>query len=255
MTRSLPSELIEVFAGSITTELVIVDDRGQPLAWPATPSYHAAEGCIDVAVDPSHHERAGHASRDPHVALLFSDPAGTGLETPPMVLVQGTASVRVEIRVRPERVYVWPRANLEAEPRLYDARVEEVRSAHNEEPEVGHAAPEGGSPAWDPRLDALGVAQATAVLAFVGPDGFPFAVRVPVQAEREERVVRIDSDPVGAPIEPGLACLCAHVHAPDLAWRRSLEVLGDLDEDRGGWVLRPHGVLGDLAPTRGTSSR
>ena len=47
----------------------------------------------------------------------------------------------------------------------------------------------------------------------------------------------VDADPVGAPIEPGLACLCAD--APD---RRGFHVLGDLDEERGVWVLRPHRV-------------
>ena len=76
------------------------------------------------------------------------------------------------------------------------------------------------------------------MLAFVGPEGFPFAVRVPVRADREAGLVRIDADPVGAPIEPGLACLCAH--APE----HGFHVLGDLEEDGGGWVLRPHRVVG-----------
>jgi hypothetical protein len=70
----------------------------------------------------------------------------------------------------------------------------------------------------------------TAGLSFVGPDGFPFAVRVPVRADGDARVVRIDADPVGAPIEPGLGCLCTG----------TLQVCGDLMEERGGWILRPH---------------
>jgi hypothetical protein len=139
--------------------------------------------------------------------------------------------------VRPERVYVWPGADPEAEPELYDAHVEEVRSAHNEEPEIGPPPPEGGPPAWDALLDELGVSYPTAVLAFVGPDGFPFAVRVPVGADRTAGVVRIGADPVGAPIEPGVACLCA----------RALRVRGDLEEERGGWILRPHGLLAGVS--------
>ena len=123
---------------------------------------------------------------------------------------------------------MWPRSDLEAEPQLYDAHVDEVRSAHNEEPEVGHAPPEGGGSVWDERLDALGARHSDAVLAFVGPDGFPFAVRVPVRAERDAGRLLVDADPVGAPIEPGLACLCA-----DAPGRRGFHVLGDLDEDRG----------------------
>jgi hypothetical protein len=219
MTSSLPAELLEVLERQITTELVTVDDRGHPAAWPVTPLLHEDESCIDV-----HLPGAGEAARNPQVALLLSDTAADR-----MVLVQGTAFVDDRVHVRPERVYAWPRADAEAEPRLYDAHLEEVRSAHNAAPETGHAGPEGGPLAWDARLDEL---DATAALAFVGPDGFPFAVRVPVRPDPAAGVVRIGADPLGAPIEPGPACLCA----------RALQVLGDLVEDRGVWVLRPHGL-------------
>ncbi len=153
---------------------------------------------------------------------------------------------RIYVHVRPERVYVWPGADLEAEPQLYDARVEEVRSGHNEEPEEGHAPPEGGMDVWDPRLDRLGPHDSTGVIAFIGPDGFPFAVRVPVRADRDAHVVHIDSDPVGAPIEAGPACLCAHAHAPDFSWQRSYQVRGDLREHDARWALHPHRVVAGL---------
>jgi hypothetical protein len=231
MMAELPGELIEVFERSVTAEYVTIDEHGQPVVWPLAASYHAEEGCIDVARDAG---QAVDSSANPHVALLFCDTPDR--HAPPMVLVQGTAVVDPDvIHVRPERIYVWPGADLDAEPDLYDAHVDEVRSAHNEEPEVGHAAPEGGELIWDGRLDQLG----DGVLAFVGPDGFPFAVRVPIRADGTERVIRIDADPVGAPIEPGLACLCAH--------EGRLHALGDLDEERGRWVLRPHRVAGGAA--------
>jgi Pyridoxamine 5'-phosphate oxidase len=236
MTALLPAQLLEVFERSISAEYVTIDARGQPVAWPLAPSYHAREGCIDVAIGARDHAQAADSIANPHVALLFSDP--TGLDAPPMVLVQGTAQVGADrIHVRPERIYVWPGADPDAEPLLYDAHVEEVRSAHNEEPEIGHAPPEGGRPEWDDRLDELGYVQRMAVLAFVGPDGFPFAVRVPVLADRAAGTVRIESDPLGAPMEAGLACLCAQEG-------RCFLVRGDLEEDRGGWILRPHRVVG-----------
>jgi hypothetical protein len=214
MTASLPGELIEVFERPVTADLVTIDDRGRPLARSATPWLHEETGCIDVEAP-----AADDARRDPHVALLLCNAR--------MVLVQGTAKVGEAVRVRPERVYAWPGASTDAEPTLYDWHIEEVRSAHNEEPETRHPGPEGGGPPpWDARLDAL----ETAALAFVGPDGFPFAVRVPVRADRGAGVVRIGSDPVGAPIDPGPACLSAS----------GVQVLGDLVEDRGDWVLLPH---------------
>jgi hypothetical protein len=226
MLTSLPGELLEVFERSVTADYVTIDGRGQPVVWPAAPRYHAADGCIDIVREP---EQLADSSANAHVALLFCEPAG--LTATPMVLVQGTAQVRDDtVHVRPERIYVWPEADLESEPALYDAHVDEVRSAHNEEPEVGHAEPEGGDAEWDGRLDDLG----DGVLAFVGPDGFPFAVRVPVRADGGAGVLRIDADPVGAPIEPGLACLCAR--------DGSFHACGDLVEEHGQWLLRPHRV-------------
>jgi hypothetical protein len=227
MEGPLPQELLDVFGRSAAADLVTIDRHGRPMAWSVQPAFDAREVCIEVSCQPG----APEAVDDAHVGLLFPDDGGDG----PMVLVQGTAKVAATaVRVRPERVYVWRRANLDDEPELYDSHLEEVRSAHNEEPEVGHAPVEGGQAAWDERLDELGTTRGRAVLAFVGPDGFPFAVRVPVRADREAGVLRIGADPVGAPIEPGQACVCVE----------DVHVRGDLEDEHGGWVLRPHAIAG-----------
>jgi hypothetical protein len=287
MLSTLPPELHQAAERYLTCELVTIDAAGRPIAWPVTPYFRAQDGCIDVTTGVGYPKKADDAARNPRVAMLFSDPTGSGVDDAPMVLVQGIARVddsdleanrrrfeeemarklpalhalaptgpmkrffswyydRIYLHVRPERVYVWPRGDLDAEPSLYDAHVEEVRSGHNEEPEEGHAPPEGGMDVWDPRLDRLGTDDPTAVLAFVGPDGFPFALRVPVRADEAAHVVRIDADPVGAPIEPGPACLCAHAHADDLTWQRSYQVRGDLAEEDGRFVLHPHRVVAGL---------
>src|SRR5918911_1081128 len=287
MESPLPAELAQAAERYLTTEFVTIDAVGRPIVWPVTPYYRPDAGCIDVTTGVGYPKKADDAARNPRVALLFSDPTGSGIEDPPTVLVQGMASVhdedleanrrryeremaeklpalhalaptgklkrffswyydRIYLSVRPERVYVWPQGRLDEEPTFYDAHVEEVRSAHNEEPEEGHAPPEGGMDVWDPRLDRLGADDPTAVLAFVGPDGFPFAVRVPVRADQAAHVVRIDADPVGAPIEAGPACLCAHAHAEDLTWQRSYQVRGDLAEEHGRLVLHPHRVVAGL---------
>lgn len=285
MLPSLPPELLEVFERSITTEYVTIDAAGQPIAWPVTPYLHADSGCIDVTTGVGYPKKADDAARNPRVALLFSDPTGSGLDSPPMVLVQGTARVdeddlaanreryaresvaklpatedmqppkimqrmlswyydRIYVHVRPERVYHWPGADLDAEPQLLDAHVDEVRSGHNEEPEEPHAAAAGAGAVWDERIDDLGPRYGSGVLAFVGPDGFPFAVRVPVRADRANGVVRIEADPVGAPIEPGRACLTVHEHDERFTWQRNFQVRGALAEDGGDWVLEPHKLVG-----------
>jgi hypothetical protein len=294
MQASLPSELIEVFERAVTTEYVTLDARGRPVAWPVTPFLHADEGCIDVTTPLGEPEPADEADRNPHVALLFSDPAGSGLARPPMVLVQGTARVddrdlranrerygrdartkaprtwepplpealkralacyfsRIYVHVRPERIYVWPDADVGVEPTLYDARMEEVRSGHNEEPEVDHAPPEGGGPSWDRRLEELGREHPTAALCVAGPDGFPFAVRVPVRPDRGAGMVRVETEPVGVPLEPGLASLCVHAPASGLRRRRSFQLHGDLVRDARGWGVAPRRVVGASDPPAGTA--
>lgn len=286
MTSTLPPELREVFERFVTTEFVTVDAHGQPIAWPVTPYHHAEHGCIDVTTGIGYPKKAYDAARNPHVALLFSDPTGSGLADPPMVLVQGTAHVddddleanrrryvreakaklpeamkftppqfvqkmagwyfdRIYVHVRPERVFAWPDSDPSREPALYGAHVEEVRSGHDELPDEPVAAPEGGATAWDARIEQIGTrTYPTAVVAIVSPDGFPFAARVPVVPDSSAGVLRLDGDCVGAPWQPGLACVTVHDHDEKFSYQRNFQVRGDLTEDAGGWVVVPHKLVG-----------
>jgi hypothetical protein len=153
---------------------------------------------------------------------------------------------RLYVHVRPERVYVWRDGNVGAEPELFDARMEEVRSGHVEEPAGEHAAAEGTRALWDDRIDELGRRYREAVVSLVAPDGFPFSVRVPIAADRAAGLIRLGGAPVGVPWQPGLACLTAHEHHPDFKWQRNVQVRGDLVERDGAWALVPHRVVGGL---------
>jgi hypothetical protein len=287
VTALLPSSVQAVFDRFITTEFTTVDAHGQPITWPLTPYYSLGAPSIEVTTGIGYPKKADDARANPLVALLFSDPTGSGLHGAPAVLVQGTATVndadleanrdryaresaiklpalarrqppvrvqrlfgwyflRLWIRVRPERVYVWPSRECRGEPELYDAHMEEVRSGHSEEPERFHAAPEGGSTAWDARIDELGTRYPTAVLSIVTPDGFPFAARVPVRVDHAARAIRIDADPDAMPLAPGLACLTAHTHSDNFTWMQNFQVRGDLVRDGQGWTLHPHKLVGGL---------
>ena len=271
-----------MFDRFVTTELTTVDRSGQPITWPVTPYYRPGDPCIDITTGLGLPKKANDAQANPLVSLLFSDPTGSGLNEPPTVLVQGSAEVddrdldanreryaresaeklpgavrrlppdplrrffgwyfdRIYVHVRPERVYVW---RPEGEPELYDAHMEEVRSGHSEEPDRFHAAPEGGMSAWHPRLRQLGANHRTAVVSFVSPDGFPFAMRVRVQADEANRCVRIEAPSEAAPLQPGLACLTAHAHEPELKWMENFQVRGDLVEREDTWTLVPHKLIG-----------
>jgi hypothetical protein len=158
---------------------------------------------------------------------------------------------RIYIHVRPERVYVWEGGDLSAEPQLFDAHMEEVRSGHSEEPARFHAAPVGGASAWSPRIHELGSRFPDAVLSIVSPDGFPFSARVPVRVDAAARWIRIEGDPAGAPLQPGLACLTAHAHGEDFTWQQNFQVRGDLVLEPDGWVLVPYRVVEGLETPSG----
>lgn len=236
VTASLPTEVQQVFDRFQTTAFTTLDPHGQPVCWPATPSYELGDPCIDVRTAPGDRDDARDARTNPKVALLFSESAGSGLDDAPQVLIQGTAHVADGelVHVRPERVYVWPSGDATQEPQLFDAHMEEVRSGHDEEPDAPHAAAEGGSPTWDECIDELG-RSFDAVLSLVAPDGFPFSVRVPFEADGATQRLRISTGVIGVPVQPGLVCVTA---------RDQFQVHGDLVADESGWVVVPHRVVG-----------
>jgi hypothetical protein len=285
VTATLPDDVKRVFESFITTEYTTIDANGQPITWPVTPYYRAGGECIDVTTGLGYPKKANDAEANPKVALLFSEPKGSGMTGAPMILVQGTARVddedldanreryqrealeklpaakdalppkflqgwfgwyftRLYVKVRPERIYVWADGDAAREPELLDSHMEEVRSGHDEEPESDPPQQPTGDIAWDERMDTLGDRHRTAALSFVAPDGFPFAVRVPVSVDRDRRLVRIDEAPVGAPLQEGRACLAAHDHDEAFTWQQNFHVRGQLAEEDGDWVIMPRKLVG-----------
>jgi hypothetical protein len=279
MAATLPAELRTVFDRFYTTEYVTVDGRGQPIAWPVTPYPHDEGSCIDVTTGLGYPKKARDAQRNPKVALLFSEPHGSGLGEPPIVLVQGMARVdeddlaanreryrregkiklpkaseklpppaldrfmawyvdRIYVHVVPQRVLVWPKGDSAAAP---ETVLDELPA--------GDGAPQaqgspGGETTWEPRIEQLGTMYPTAVLAVVGPDGFPFAGRVPVHADRQAGLVRLGAVPNGMSLGTGRACLTAHAHSPEFEWQRNFQVRGELVQTDDGWAVRPHRLVG-----------
>src|SRR5215212_9020300 len=93
MTATLPPEVQQVFDRFVTTEFTTIDRAGQPITWPLTPYYRPGDPCIDVTTGLGYPKKAKDTRANPKVALLFSDPTGSGIDPAPQVLVQGTAQV------------------------------------------------------------------------------------------------------------------------------------------------------------------
>ncbi len=151
---------------------------------------------------------------------------------------------RIYVRVRPERVFVWPDGDPSKPPVVHDSHMEEVRSGHIEEPSESHAPAGGGAKAWDPRIEQLGRRYETAVLAWVAPDGFPLAARLPISLDAGSHRVRIEAEPAGLPLLAGRACLTAHSHGAEFTWQENFQVRGDLVREGDGWSLVPHRLVG-----------
>jgi hypothetical protein len=162
---------------------------------------------------------------------------------------------RVYIKVRPERVFVWPQGDPASEPVIHGAHLEEVRSGQSEEPVEPHEGSAGGPTAWDGRIDELGRRYQTAVLSWVAPDGFPLSVRLPVAVDRGTMRIRVDDAPTGLPLAEGLGCLAAHRHGPEFDWQENFQVRGDLVRDERGWSLIPHRMIGGFELPKGGVDR
>jgi hypothetical protein len=268
--------------------LTTIDSRGRPITWPVTPFYRPGDPDIRVTTGLGYPKKAHDARRNPKVALLFSDPTGSDVARPSMVLVQGIAEVddhdlaanreryaadsaqklggkgtpsqggrgfdwyltRIYLHVRPERVYSWLGGDCELQP--------ELLAGDEDAPDMPHApVPHGGPAIWDSRIAELGRRYDSAVLSVVAPDGFPFSIRVPVSADRRDRTIRIDAHPVGVPLRSGPACLTAHDHHEKLRWMRNFQVRGDLvEQPSGDWVMVPHRVVdGFELPPAGALTR
>jgi hypothetical protein len=295
MTSTLPQEVRDAFERFITCEFTTVDAAKQPITWPVTPYYRQGDPTIDVTTGLGYPKKADDARAHPSISLLFSDPTGSGMESRLKVLVQGTAIVddadlkanadryisesgeklpatrkmhppkplrgmlnwyyaRLYIKVRPERVFLWPEGDLAEEPLVHDAHLEEVRSGHVEEPAADHGAPAAGGAAWDRRLDFL-EGHETGVLSWMGPDGFPIAVRVPFSTEPSRGEIAIEAEPAGLPLIEGRACLTVHRHAPDFSWQRNMQVRGNLTRSGEGWRLVPRRIVGGFELPEGRLSR
>jgi len=291
VSATLPPAVHDVFQRFVTCELTTIDSRGRPITWPVAPFYRPGDPAIRVTTGLGYPKKANDARRNPKVALLFSDPTGSDLAQPPMVLVQGRAVVDdADLEANRERYsrdtdakptgsresapagplgrrfdWYFTRIYLHVEPeRVYiwragDPAVEpEVIAAGDAEEAISEPTPQDPSPSvWTGRIGDLGRRYETAVLSTVGRDGFPFAVRVPIGLDKRGRTIRIDSEPAGVELVPGPACVTAHDHHPTLRWMRNFQVRGDLLRQPGGTcIVVPHRVVdGFELPPQGALTR
>ena len=86
-----PEAALGRFQRAITVEYTSLTRAGLPIMIPLTPFLGEDQLSVDVSTGLTYPAKAERARRNPKVCLLFSDPVGSGLSNPPIVLVQGLA--------------------------------------------------------------------------------------------------------------------------------------------------------------------
>ncbi|MDX1612756.1 MAG: pyridoxamine 5'-phosphate oxidase family protein [Candidatus Promineifilaceae bacterium] len=92
LSEALPEAVLTVLDEFLTAELTTLGKGDRPVTWPIMPYFWAERGTFFTFTSIGFPQKALNIRRDPRASLLFSDPTGSGLGDPPIVLVQGTAS-------------------------------------------------------------------------------------------------------------------------------------------------------------------
>ncbi|MFD7306709.1 pyridoxamine 5'-phosphate oxidase family protein [Promicromonospora sp. NPDC059942] len=251
-----------VMSSYLTCEVATVSRSGTPVAWPVSGVWRPADQTFVLSTSIGFAQKALNVRRDARVAVLFSDPTGSGLseagqDQPGQVLVQGDGACPDEIVTSfSANADLWRKID-SAQPSsralsgsgltrrlldLYYMRliITVTPAAVATRPALSGAA----RPLVVPALPGLPASYArelgdftSGVLARLDDDGLPTLDRVvPEPADGGLLVPGVEA-------RPGPASLLFHRHDEQLAGNRSLVVLGELIEGTGGLVFRPDRVV------------
>jgi hypothetical protein len=97
LAKQLPEPVLAVFRQGRTAEFTTLNKSGAPVTWPTLPFFDEATDRFFITTSIAFPEKVYSVRRTPRVALHYSDPTGSGLVAPPIVLIQGDAVAPDEI--------------------------------------------------------------------------------------------------------------------------------------------------------------
>lgn len=280
-----PEAVLALFERAITCEYATLTRRHRPITYPVTPYLGEDGRTLDVSTGLTYPAKAERARHNPNVALLYSDPVGSGLAKPPVVLVFGLATVRdanlqrntdrymrlsmwkvssaykglppfllrrmpwyfarIWVQVTPLRIQWWPAGEIGGQPQIWRAP-------------MGTAAP-ASDPA--PSGKAPGMWKA-------GPADWRSGARHAVQNLGDPILTVVTTDgfplpfrvrdtalvpegirvhvPSGMPATvTGSACLTFHTHPEVFTGQQNLVFVGRVQQEATGYVFIVERQLGD----------
>jgi hypothetical protein len=287
-----PPELLPVFERSITVEYATLTRRNTPVTVPTTPYLGVGGDTLDVSTGLTYPAKAERARRNPRVALLFADPVGSGLDGPPVVLVQGLATVRdsdlqantdryvrssmeklpdvarsqpraalrrlawyyarIWIEVTPLHVRWWTDRRLDGPPQEWNAP--EGTAAPLSDPAPPGAAP---GPWIAPPPDWRDVARDSLrrlpLHDLTVVGPNGFPLCLPVSStELGNEDLRLRIGPGAPPLQPGPACVTLHGHPERFTGQENHTMVGTIAPDGDAVRFQVDRALGDWSLTGNT---
>ncbi|MFJ5551168.1 pyridoxamine 5'-phosphate oxidase family protein [Streptomyces sp. NPDC093225] len=253
-----------------TCEFVTLGRDGTPLAWP-TAVARRDDGTLLVTTCLAFAQKALNVRRDGRVALLFSDPTGSGLGRAPQVFVSGRAECPDTIMTGPQGAEDYWRRLFERQPHSRSYLTPPMRPLMSwyylrllitVEPEhvivrpplaelVRRGAPvavTGGRPL--PGAAQLGGAP-SAVLAARDASGAPVLARTLPRPTPSGYLVEVPAD---CPVTAGPAGLLVHRHDERLNHMYNAFVRGTLRRTGAGWLLAPSTVVEPMGSGRASDA-
>ncbi|GLV95549.1 hypothetical protein Slala04_70020 [Streptomyces lavendulae subsp. lavendulae] len=262
----LDSALHHVLDAYLTCEFVTLGRDGTPMAWP-TAVARRDDGTLLLTTSLAFAQKALNVRRDGRVALLFSDPTGSGLDSAPQVFVSGRAECPDTIMTGPCGAEEYWRRLFERQPHsrsyltrpmrpmmswyylrlLITVEPEQViiRPPLKELAQPAVSAPVTGTGRL-PGAAQLGRAP-TAVLAARDASGAPVLARTRPQPTPAGYLVEVPPD---CPVVRGPASLLVHRHDERLNHMYNALVRGDLRPTDAGWLLVPSTVVEPMGSGR-----
>ncbi|MFF4486410.1 pyridoxamine 5'-phosphate oxidase [Streptomyces sp. NPDC001544] len=263
---SLDAAPLDVLDAYRTCEFVTLGRNGAPVVWPAAVR-RRADGTLLLTTSLAFAQKALNVRRDGRVALLYSDPTGSGLQHAPQIFVGGRAVCPDDIMTGPEGAEDYWRMLFERQPHSRSYLAPGVRRLMEwyylrllitvtpeqvvVRPPLASLPPSQPAVGKGPVGSLPGSAQLarhpSAVLAACDETGAPALARTRPVATDAGFAVTLPSD---CAVTAGPASLLVHRHDERLNHLRNTLVRGELRQTGHGWLLVPGTVVEPMGSGR-----
>jgi hypothetical protein len=266
-----PEEILGVIENSLTVEYASLTKKGVPITFPLMPQIGEDGRTLDVATGLTYPVKAERARNNPKVCLLYSEPLGCGLESPPCVLVYGLATVRdvdlhantdryvrfatkrfaelgvpipgfflrtmtwylarIFVKVTPMRILWWEDGVLSKEPKAWQAP-DGMQAPDSDPPPGGKGSNSLNSPLTEWHSEAEYAVKSLGEPVLTVVDTDGFPVPFrTLHASAVKDGFHLELSPQSPAPAQGKASLCFHLHDEKFSWNENKTFVGEVSGD------------------------